>query len=194
MSTTNTASYALNQVCMPYEYFTLFIVIAVGVIVWALYQVKQQSLQIQELLKTKDRSKDANRSTMNQLLRWLVDLKSTPPMIHINQSTEKPWNGPTVPPVQRINVPTRGEYGPFQQVGYAYKPNDVDVLFQLYGRRLYSDKYEYYVLHPYSQIKMPVKVRNDRELNNDEHIHIPGFTGEFKVEMYDIEAPRYIPY
>ncbi len=93
-----------------------------------------------------------------------------------------------------INIPTHGEYGNFQQVGYAYKPNDADQMFKLFGRKLHSNKYEYYVVHPSTEIKIPIKVKNDWEINNDERIIIKGFAGDFKVEIYDLDQPRYVPY
>lgn len=114
---------------------------------------------------------------------------------------------PFIPPVQRgpfspmlaektmpINSPTHGEYGNFQQVGYAYKPNNPDQMFQLFGRRIYSNKHEYYVVHPITLIKIPIKVKNDYELSNDDQIIIKGFPGDFKVEIYDLDQPRYVPY
>jgi len=114
---------------------------------------------------------------------------------------------PFVPPIQRgpfspmlaektlpINIPTHGEYGNFQQVGYVYKLNNPDQMFKLFGRRIHSNKYEYYVVHPYTGIKMPIKVKNDWELNNGEKVTITGFPGDFTVQIYDLDQPRYVPY
>ena len=114
---------------------------------------------------------------------------------------------PFIPPVQRgpfspmlaekaiqINTPTHGEYSNFQLVGYAYKPNNPDQMFQLFGRRIYSNKHEYYVVHPITLIKIPIKIKSDYELSNDDTIIIKGFPGDFRVEIYDLDRPRYVPY
>jgi hypothetical protein len=114
---------------------------------------------------------------------------------------------PFIPPLQRgpfspmlatktlpINIPTHGEYGNFQDLGYAYKQNNPDQMFQLFGRRIHSNKYEYYAIHPITRIKIPIKVKNDWELNRDDRIVLKGFPGDFKVEIYDLDQPRYVPY
>ena len=210
-----------NQVCMPYNYFILFVLIGAAVIAWALYQVNNQSQQMHSLAS----NKTAEMETLNKNLDEMIDqrLRNTESIYEQKQNQmiklllradsaqreqdfERMAN-PLVPPLQRgpysttlveknlpVNIPTQGEYGNFQQVGYAYKHDNPDQMFQLFGRRIHSNKYEYYVVHPYTQIKMPIKVKNDWEINNDERITITGFPGDFKVQIYDLDQPRYVPY
>jgi hypothetical protein len=196
---------------MPYNYFILYVLIGALVIAWSLYQVNQQSNKtdsndIETLNQNLDemidqRFKDTEKK-QDQMLKLLINANSA----QREQDFERMAN-PFIPPVQRgpyspmlamktlpVNLPTHGEYGNFQQVGYAYKPNNPDQMFKLFGRRIHSNKYEYYVVHPYTEIKMPIKVKNDWEINNDEIITIPGFPGHFKVQIYDLDQPRYVPY
>lgn len=160
-----------------------------------------------------------NESTIktNQQVTENLDLLQQPH--HIKQNTFMVDNysqreidyqrlsNPFVPPLQRgpmstvlveknvpINSPSHGEYGHFQQVGYVYKLNNPDQMFNLFGRRIHSGKYEYYAVHPITQIKIPIKVKNDFELNKDDTVIIKGFPGDFQVEIYDLDQPRYIPY
>lgn len=115
-------------------------------------------------------------------------------------------NDPMIPPIQRgyfpptmnfqlpFNVPTQHGYGPFQLVGYVFSKHDGHEMFRLMGRQLNSNRWEYYVIHPYTEIKMPIKVKNDWELHTDDRVEIPGFNGHYRVQIYDYDWPRYVPY
>jgi len=127
----------------------------------------------------------------------------------IQQDVERMVN-PFIPPMQRnpysiagmaltapvmTNVPTHGEYGPFQQVGYLQNAGNIDHAMPLMGRRIYSNKYEYYTFHHNNPtIKIPIKVKGDQEIYDDITINVPGYAGQFKVKIYELDAPRYIPY
>jgi hypothetical protein len=81
----------------------------------------------------------------------------------------------------------------FQQVGYGHLDGKPDHMFRLMGRETYHNRYEYYVIHPQNDIKMPIKVKNDWQLNTGDHIVIPGF-GKCLVHIYDYDQPAYVPY
>ena len=115
-----------------------------------------------------------------------------------------------------INIPTRGSSGGFQQIGMLYKQNITDnsatignssetAIFPLYGRPIYpgSNKWSYYTASDkFNSVKMPITHNGRRcdadygchELYNGDIIQIPAYNGDFKVEIYDYDKPRYIPY
>ena len=115
-----------------------------------------------------------------------------------------------------INIPTRGSSGGFQQIGMLYKQNITDssatignssetAVFPLYGRPIYpgSNKWSYYTASDkFNSVKMPITHNGRRcdadygcqELYSGDIIQIPAYNGDFKVEIYDYDKPRYIPY
>jgi hypothetical protein len=110
---------------------------------------------------------------------------------------------PMVPPVARDpfnmisphythmppSVPTRGEYGPFQQLGFI--SGDSKTL-PLFGRRTHSRQYEYYTMT--DGVKIPVNSPNKNQFNNGDAVTIPGFETTFTVTNYDTDGLKYIPY
>ena len=78
-------------------------------------------------------------------------------------------------------------------------------IFPLYGRPIYpgSNKWSYYTASDkFNSVKMPITHNGRRcdadygchELYNGDIIQIPAYNGDFKVEIYDYDKPRYIPY
>jgi hypothetical protein len=215
---------AEGQICMKTSHFYLFIFVGLAIIAWALYQVNQQSIQmvlmdkeracsldminenLDEMIDQRIRKTESSMSNMHEQHSKLIDMLVAANEVQRDQDIRR-MADPMVPPVRRgpyspliaektlpVNVPTRGEYGNFQTVGYAYKPNNPDQMFQLFGRRIHSNKYEYYVVHPITQIKIPIRTKNDWELYKDDKVTVKGFPGDFKVEIYDLDQPRYVPY
>lgn len=108
---------------------------------------------------------------------------------------DMPGEAPNFVPSMPISIPTRGEYGPFQQVGYIYDVAEPKHSMPLMGRRIHSNKYEYYSFNHYNQaVKIPIKVTGDREVSDGDNIPITGYTNNFKVKLYDLDVPRYLPY
>ncbi len=94
-----------------------------------------------------------------------------------------------------VTVPTRGEYGSFQQTGYLYNKDLPDQAMPLMGRRIHSNQYEYYTFHHNNQqIKIPVDVAGKRLLNDGETVSVSGYPQQFHVKIYELDSPRYIPY
>tara|TARA_R100001163_G_C5061462_1_gene198368 strand:- start:56 stop:757 length:702 start_codon:yes stop_codon:yes gene_type:complete len=126
-------------------------------------------------------------------------------------------NGIT-PPITdgNINIATQGYLPSYQLMGYLRKDRvkpdksgngskdksasrqreDPDRMLKLFGRRIDSYRYEYYVTHhdDSSSLKIPLKRRGDREINDGDEISVPGYPGNFTVDLYDYESPKYIPY
>ena len=106
-------------------------------------------------------------------------------------------NMPNVPYMSNVpNVPYPATALPFyrdqripfemyQMVGYVFNQRQSNDMFRLMGRQYAPAKYEYYVIHPYNDIKIPISVKNDWELNTGDHIHIPGFHDPYIVKIYD---------
>lgn len=116
-----------------------------------------------------------------------------------------------------INIQTRESAGDYQQIGILHKNsntdksldkpgnNDENVVLALFGKRLYrrSTNWLYYVIAERNNIKIPLFVdgvnctnddRGCRELNDGDSISIPQYNGEFLVQLYRFDAPKYIPY
>ena len=115
-----------------------------------------------------------------------------------------------------INIPSRGPLQSFQQIGILYKENIVDTdklpgnnndsnILPLFGRPTFngSRRWNYYTSSDkFQNFKIPI-TRNGRkcsddngcdEIMNGDMIEIPSYNGKFKVEIYDYDSPRYIPF
>ena len=100
----------------------------------------------------------------------------------------------------QINFPSRGYPEEYHLLGVALR-NNTETVYNLYGRQKYpgANIYEYYVMGSDNKnfnVKIPIRSKGDKEIYNNDIIHIPGTDhskGEFKVELYNINTPRYIP-
>ena len=150
------------------------------------------------------------------------NLISYPEMI-VDKAYERLAN-PLLPPERSyemaygvpINIPSRGLVGSYQQLGHLYKTevanpdtpigNNTDpTILPLFGRPLYngSRKWTYYTsTDKVNMIKLPLTVGGRKcdqdygcdEIYSGDMIEIPPYNGKFKVEIYDYDKPRYIPY
>lgn len=129
------------------------------------------------------RAEMVRRRNIDRLVNPLV-----PPLRDDTRLPPGPW---TVP----VSVPTRGEYGPFQTLGFLTMdvPDADDKIVPLMGRRIHSNQFEYFTFHPDNE-KIKVPIDNSKELFNGDTVTMKDVTGDFKVTMYDMNAPRYIPY
>ena len=115
-----------------------------------------------------------------------------------------------------INIPTRGYNGGVMQIGALYKQDTSDesmkigqnnepVILPLFGMTTYngSNKWMYYTAtDKFNQIKIPITNKNRvcnseygcDELYDGDIITIPAYNGEFKVNKYEYDKPRYIPH
>jgi hypothetical protein len=92
-----------------------------------------------------------------------------------------------------INIRTRGPDMNYQQQGILYK-DDGGVL-GLYGRQKYpgSSQWEYLVKDKsLDDIKIPLDEK--RELDDDDTVSVKGFGDGYKVQLYDNQELRYLPY
>jgi hypothetical protein len=115
-----------------------------------------------------------------------------------------------------INIPSRGPQQSYQQVGILYKENienpdklpgnnNESNILPLFGRPTYagSNRWNYYTSSDkFQTVKLPISIDGRKctddlgcnELMNGDMITIPSYNGKFKVEIYDFDRPRYIPF
>lgn len=117
-----------------------------------------------------------------------------------------PGGYPGLLPVGNINIPTQGYLPSYQQMGYLTVTKegkksdsegtpDPNKMLKLFGRRIDSYRYEYYVIHHIDEsLKIPLPTQGDRELMEGDEIQVPGYPGTYKIHLYKFEGPRYIPY
>jgi hypothetical protein len=215
-----------EHICFKYDYFVVFVVISVGIIIWVLYDrysqvnhiISQFKQQIEDIgLGTTQVAPQVEQPVAPQISHQPSDVPDNyqdgphrVPQRNVYQlqrtSDYQRSMDPMFPPLQRgmypptneyqlpFNIPTQGGYGNFQQVGYVHSHKNPDQMFRLMGRQMGSSRYEYYVIHPYNEIKIPIRSKNDWELNTGDRVEITGFPGHYLVEIYDIDRPRYVPY
>ena len=115
-----------------------------------------------------------------------------------------------------INIPSRGPNISYQQIGILYKENientdkmpgnntDSNIL-PLFGRPTFngSNKWNYYTSSDkFQNFKLPISIDGRKcdddlgcnELRDGDMISIPSYNGKFRVEIYNYDKPRYIPY
>ena len=103
-----------------------------------------------------------------------------------------------------INIPTQGFTPEYKQLGLLTRINGKETVLSLMGRPLYTNrqKWQYYTMREYNNIKLPIS-KNGRsctseygcdELFNGDTVYVEGYKDAFKVTLYEIETPRYIPY
>lgn len=122
---------------------------------------------------------------------------------------------PQVDPSRAINIKTRGDGGPYQQVGSIHKQSNINadgtspgsnndaLILPLFGKKTYdgSRHWNYYTVSN-NNVKIPLTVQNkdcteDRgceEIEDNSTINIAEYNGEFKVKTYNFDKPKYIPY
>ncbi len=110
-------------------------------------------------------------------------------------------------PKQMVNIPTRGVPTDFQPIGVLTNvdskknPN----ILQLFGRPLWigSNKWQYYTSSDnYQSIKIQIINKRQEclsdlgceELYIGDIVHVPSYGMDFRVDLYRIDKPTYIPY
>lgn len=101
-------------------------------------------------------------------------------------------------PSRRINIPTRGDLPAYKNVGFiANNKADHEVL-SLYGRPTYrgSQNWNYYTMH--EGVRVPIenceRSRGCQEKMNGDSVNIDSLGSQYKINVYEHDAPRYIPY
>ena len=88
--------------------------------------------------------------------------------------------------------PTRGEYGPFQQIGYLSDPNHPSQVLPLMGRKIHSNQFEYYTTSHFNpSVKIQLPTQKD-EIHSGDRIDTKEY-GPLRAEIYDTNI-SYNPY
>lgn len=100
----------------------------------------------------------------------------------------------------QLNIPTRGLPDSYHLMGILLR-NNTESAFNLFGRQTFpgSNQWEYYVQGNMKDtgVKIPIKIRGDREMEDGQTIVVPGSDpskGNYKVKLYKYDAPRYNPF
>ena len=112
--------------------------------------------------------------------------------------------GQPSPPGVPINIRTRGVDVAYRQVGILTQQSGKDLILPLMGRPLEPrrDKWNFYTMAGnQAQVKLPVKTKGRNctseygcdDLTTGDQVSVEGYSGSFKVTMYENEAPRYLP-
>jgi hypothetical protein len=166
----------MAQICFDTNLFITFIVVSVAIIVYSITRVSFSNNDVPQCQK-----------------QVIVKEKRSPSFLN-----------PLKPPVKKVpglrdigipvSVPTRGEYGEFQMMGYLHNDQDDEQVMPLMGRKIHSNQYEYYTFH-HSNPSIKIPLKNNREIFDNDTLEIKSYPGvKFKVSIYDSNSPKYIPY
>ena len=108
-----------------------------------------------------------------------------------------------------VNVPTRGYNEEYQQIGALYSQHTNRQggprVLPLFGKAIYpgASKWLYYTsTDDYQSVKIPISHNNRRcqgdfgcqELDDGDLVSVTPYPGKFKVSLYDLDKPRYLPH
>jgi hypothetical protein len=189
-----------GQVCFDSSMFYTVMTAGIMVIVFVIYQLYSEKVRQYEKSGSEETQIENNDP---EPPIWAQRLLAAQQQQH-NEDLHRIVN-PLIPPMRRsdyglsgsipINIPTRGEYGPFQQVGYLYDPENPKQTMPLMGRRIHSNQFEYYTTNHYNNhVKIPIRIKGDKELDDGGTLPLEGYKNDFVIKLYDLDAPRYIPY
>jgi hypothetical protein len=165
---------------------------------------------------------------VNPIIRDVISYEQNPNLVSIGRyearkNMERIIN-PLLPPERSyvntygipVNIPSRGPFQSYQQVGILSKENIVDPdkmpgnnnesnILPLFGRPTYtgSNRWNYYTTSDkFQSVKLPINIDGRKctddlgcdELREGDMVKIPSYNGRFKVEIYDFDKPRYIPF
>jgi len=105
---------------------------------------------------------------------------------------------------REINFPTRGPPPELTQIGILTNETS-SLILPLFGRQTYngSSMWNYFTsTDKFQTIRLPVHFKkrnctNDQcdQTYDDDRVHVPAYgSEEFKVTLYNLDAPRYIPF
>ena len=210
-------------ICLQKNYLLIIFCVLIGMAVWYNhYDRKQHTMEkdykfndsvLTKIVK-KVREED-NIKQMVQVNRDNREIDDIERRKYLNQRDAMVLYNDLAPPERRVpeyqypynyvkaqlNIPTRGLPENYQIMGVLLR-DETETAYNLFGRQTYpgSNQWEYYVAGADSygfQNKMPVVVRGDRELDDKQRIELPWLDkskGDFEVNLYNYDVPRYNPY
>ena len=188
-----------NKICLPSDVFYLLMLVNIAIILFSLYQFYNQRInttasQNQALFLQQQENNALLRANQAELAQQLTELS------HNNDTgVTQQFPGEHINTVQGFKVPvytpTRGEPTDYYVVGYLSKHNKPDKMLRLLERYSGSSRYDYQTIHHIDQgIRIPVLNHNYQQLSDGDLVIVPGYKGKYRVNIYDREAFRRIPY
>ena len=199
-----------DTICLPKEHYIVLFIVFTIITLYYIYSLNQKKFKL-----------DLNNplTSESEKIKEIINRPIVIPFVEKRIILEKRdaavVNNDFVPPERRepehiypdrevkniINIPTRGLPDNYQSVGVLVRREDEKIL-QLFGRQKYmgSTQWEYYVtgMDRYGfPNKMPIKVKGDKELFDKDKIELDWLDkskGEFEVNLYNFDVPRYNPY
>ena len=208
--------------CLDTNFFLVFIGIIILAIIWAYYNNNNTLLNIIKSEKQETKISSSAPSSTHPPLKGYDEI--TAYSTNDNDYERSRIYDPLSPPERRypytppikgipINIPTRG-YGPdFHQVGILEKTS-IDSestiydtrpqILALYGKPSYqgSSKWYYYTASDKNGFKIPFSKNGKQcsteygcnELYDGDKVELAGYNAKYKVTIYGIDTPKYIPY
>jgi hypothetical protein len=195
-----------DQICLPKSYILIIFCIFIGLAAWYIHNDKKKHID--------NINYKFNDSILDIINKKLSDNKQLNKRRFIQNRDHQVLFNNFVAPERRqpehaypvgqvrnmINFPTRGLPDNYHQVGLLFR-NNTETAFKLFGRQKFpgSNQWEYFVQAVMSNndVKIPITIRGDREIENGQVIVVPGTDnskGGFKVKLYNYDLPRYNPY
>lgn len=199
-----------DNICLPKVHLLIIFAIIIGLASWYIHNDKKKHINEPDY-KYNEVLLDNIKQTINQIKERNMDEERR---IYLNNRDKQVLYNDFTAPERRqpehaypydyvkreINIPTRGLPDNYHLIGIVLR-NNTESAFNLFGRQKYpgSNQWEYYVKGSMSDtsVKIPIKIRGDREIEDEQEIEIPGSNlskGEYKVKLYDYDVPRYNPY
>lgn len=174
-----------------------------GLIIISIFYINSTNARFVKLNDEINSDRHAFEHKMSTLInltpRVPTDPRHTPPLRKL--STD--MNLPGIP----INIKTRGEPTGYQQVGVLMDPtvSNNPKLLPLYGQETFpgSRQWNYYTASDgFQSVKLGVTVSNKdcqehygcNEIYDGDVVGVTGHGQTFKVNMYKLQVPRYIPH
>ena len=195
------------MICLPTTHVVLLLCFIVGITAWYIsFKEKTKIIYLGNLNELQNNTQNSFHTNQSETHRKELDMIHKRDRAVLNDSFHPPerrvpeYQYPTEFIKKQINIPSRGYPEEYQILGNVFREK-TETAYTLYGRQTYpgSDQYEYYVTgndNHTSSVKIPIRTRGSKEIMNHDIINIPGTDkarGEFKVELYKFDVPRYIP-
>ena len=199
-----------DTICLPKEHYIVLFIVFTIITLYYIYSLNQKKFKLDL-----NNPLTSESEKIKEIINKPIVIPFVEKRIILEKRDREVVNDDFVPPERRepehiypdrevkniINIPTRGFPDNYQSVGVLVRREDEKIL-QLFGRQKYmgSTQWEYYVtgMDRYGfPNKMPIKVKGDKELFDKDKIELDWLDkskGEFEVNLYNFDVPRYNPY
>lgn len=199
-----------NTICLPKEHYIVLFIVFTIITLYYIYSLNQKKFKLDL-----NNPLTSESEKIKEIINRPIVIPFVEKRIILEKRDREVVNDDFVPPERRepehiypdrevrniINIPTRGVPDNYQSVGVLVRREDEKIL-QLFGRQKYmgSNQWEYYVtgMDRYGfPNKMPIKVKGDKELFDKDKIELDWLDkskGEFEVNLYNFDVPRYNPF